>query len=134
MPDLEWLRRNSRLDADYGSKGVLFYACTGQIPTSSDDAAKHAKEYGLKFPILIDHEHAVAKAVGASRTPEAVVLTPDGKVVYRGRIDNKYEQNGKRRDEPTERYLRAALDSHLAGKPVPTSETKAVGCPIHGPK
>jgi len=31
-----------------------------------------------------------------------VVLTPDNKIAYRGRIDDRYVELGKRRIEPTE--------------------------------
>ncbi len=118
------------LAADYGAKGVAVYAVYSDADVTAGIAAKHAREYGLTFPALLDADQKVAKSTGATRTPEAVLLTPAGQVVYRGRIDNKYEPNGKRRDAPTERDLRAALDALLVGKPVPAGQTKAVGCPI----
>lgn len=118
------------LAADYAAKGIALYAVYSDPDVSAADAAKHAKDYALPFPGLLDADQKLAKATGATRTPEAVVLTPTGQVVYRGRIDNKYEPNGKRRDEATVRDLRLALDAVLAGKPVPAEQTKAVGCPI----
>jgi hypothetical protein len=51
-------------------------------------------------------------------------------VLYRGRIDDRVADFGKRRVEPTRRDLRLALDAILAGKPVPARRTKAVGCYI----
>jgi hypothetical protein len=60
--------------------------------------------------------------------PEAAVLAPDGKVVYRGRIDDRYADYGKRRPEPTQRDLRDALDAVLENKPVRAPTTKVIGC------
>jgi hypothetical protein len=58
------------------------------------------------------------------------VLSPSGDVLYRGRIDDRVADFGKRRVEPTRRDLRLALDAILAGKPVQARLTKAVGCYI----
>ncbi len=62
--------------------------------------------------------------------PEAVVVSRDGKLVYRGRIDDRYATSGKRRDEPTTHDLSAAVDAVLAGKAPAVSQTKVFGCPL----
>jgi hypothetical protein len=64
-------------------------------------------------------------------TPEAAVLSPDGKVRYLGRIDNRVADFGKARPQATERDVRDALDAVLAGKPVPHPVTKSIGCAIN---
>jgi hypothetical protein len=53
-----------------------------------------------------------------------------GEVTYRGRIDDRYVDLGKKREAPSQRDLRAALDAALAGRAVLTSRTKAIGCLI----
>src|SRR5262249_22373458 len=54
-------------------------------------AAKHAADYGHgNYPAFVDTKHLLVKAAGATVTPEAAVVLPDGKIAYRGRIDNKY--------------------------------------------
>jgi hypothetical protein len=52
-------------------------------------------------------------------TPEVAVVGPGGALLYRGRIDDLWSDYGKRRQEPTTRDLRAALDAALAGRPTP---------------
>ena len=59
---------------------------------------------------------------GASVTPQAAVLSPDGTVLYLGRIDNRVEDFGKQRPQATVPDLRNALDALLAGKPVGATE------------
>jgi hypothetical protein len=92
-------------------------------------AAKHAADYGHgDYAAFVDTKHALVKAAGATVTPEAVVIGSDGKIAYRGRIDNKYVTWGTSRPEATERDLRSALDAIVQGRPAPVARTKAIGC------
>jgi thiol-disulfide isomerase/thioredoxin len=120
----------ARLAKAYGGKDVLFWGVHCDPDVSADDAARHARDYRLDFPIRLDPEQRLARLTGARVTPEAALLTPDGKVLYHGRIDDRYTPEGKRRDEARTHDLEAALDAVLAGKPVAQAETKAFGCPL----
>jgi thiol-disulfide isomerase/thioredoxin len=117
---------------DYESKGVSFYLVHSDPDLSAADAKKHAADYGFTCPVLIDRKHEIVKRVGATVTPEAVVLGADGKVQYSGRIDDLFVALGKKRYEATTHDLRNALDAILAGKPVAKPHTQAVGCAISG--
>ena len=57
-----------------------------------------------------------------------MVVDSTGKLVYRGRINNFYEDFGKPRRVITQHDLRNALNALLAGKPVPQPRVKAIGC------
>ena len=92
---------------------------------------KHMAEFGHSgYPAVIDGKQVLVKAAGATVTPEATVILPDGKIAYRGRIDNMWATWGQSRREATELDLRNALDQVIAGKSVATPRTKAVGCYI----
>jgi len=92
---------------------------------------KHMSEFGHSgYPAVIDGKQVLVKAVGATVTPEAAVILPDGKIAYRGRIDNMWATWGQSRREATEFDLRVALDQVIAGKAVANPRTKAVGCYI----
>src|SRR6185436_4430790 len=99
---------------------------------TAEKARSHVKDYGFKCGALLDPEHRLVKASGATISPEAAVFLADGTLAYRGRIDDRVADFGKRRVEPTRRDLRLALDAILAGKPVQARLTKAVGCYIPG--
>mgnify|MGYP002622769788 FL=1 len=114
----------------YGPRGVVRYGVHVDPSVSAEVPAAHAKDYGLAFPILLDHEQKLAQMAGARVTPDAIVVTPDGTVRYRGRIDNRYALDGKRRDVPTKHELVDALEAVLAGKQPAVAETKAFGCPL----
>jgi hypothetical protein len=97
---------------------------------TKDAAQKHAREYGLSLPVLLDTKHQLVAATGVTHTPEVAVILKDGTVAYRGRIDDRYPGLGIKRQAPKERDLRDALTAILAGDPVPVSRTDAVGCSI----
>ena len=120
----------ARLAAAYGPRRVAFLGIHPDPEVSAEAAEGHAAEYGLKFPILLDPAQELARQAGVTHTPEAVVLDGDRRVLYRGRIDDRFAEPGKGRAEPTERDLQAALDAILAGKAPPVAETRPVGCPL----
>ena len=97
---------------------------------SAEAIHNHIHEYEYTCPALRDSKHALAMATEASVTPEAVVFDKDWKVVYRGRINNQFEDFGKSREKPTTHDLRDAIDATLAGRTVAEPVTKAIGCYI----
>ncbi len=123
-----------RLRAAYEPKGFAFYVIQTDAGLCAAAAKKHADEYGLKCPVLLDGTNRLAKFCGATVTPQAAVIGADGKVLYIGRIDDLYADYGKRRTQPTERDLSAALDAVAEGKPAPHAGGPAVGCFITGIK
>jgi hypothetical protein len=46
----------------------------------------------MQFAYAVDPQSAVAKAYGATKTPEAFVFDKDGKLVYHGTIDDNHEE------------------------------------------
>jgi hypothetical protein len=94
------------------------------------DVVQHTKEYQFSFPVLFDPHEILVKMTGATTIPSAAVLSPEGTLLYLGRIDNLVEDFNVRRQVPTKFDLREALDAVLAGKPVPRARTTAFGCAI----
>lgn len=119
-----------RLCKDYEAKGVDVFVVHADADVTSEDARKHAKDYQLTCPVLLDPLHLLVKSTGATMAPEAAVVSPTGKVVYLGRIDDLFADYGKRRPEPKEFDLRNALEAFLAGHAVPGPTAKPIGCHI----
>jgi hypothetical protein len=118
-----------RIADAFGSKGVAFRLV---YPSPSEDARairEHMTAYSYAgiADAVRDPKLALVKFAGATVTPEAVVVVA-GKVVYRGRIDDRYVDLGRERPAPTRRDLFDALTAILDGKPVPLAKTQAVGC------
>lgn len=120
----------NRMRAAYEPKGVAFYAVQVDGTVSEAAVKKYAQEYAYSFPMLNDPKLTLARATGATVTPEVAVLSPDGDVLYLGRIDNKVEDLTRPRYAATEPELRNALDAVLAGKAPKQARTRAVGCSI----
>lgn len=126
-----WQSRMVALGNEYMEKGVGVVAVNSNDPTKyPDDDMDHmvaqAKEHGYRFPYVMDTTSGVARAFGATRTPEVFLFDAQGKLVYHGAIDD----NAEKPEEVKKRYLAEALEALVAGKPVPVAETKALGCTI----
>lgn len=120
----------SRLTEEYAKTGVHFYLFHSDRDTKQSEAIKHAKDFSVKAPVILDHDQQIAKRVEARVTPEAFLIDRAGKTRYRGRINDLYADYGKRRPTPKTHDLKDALDSFLAGKKIENPKTKAVGCYI----
>lgn len=120
----------NRMFALYTPRGVAFYAVQGDATVPVEQVRSHVREFGYAFPYLFDPTESLASYTGAGTTPEAAVLSPQGKLLYLGRIDNRLEEYGKQRVKITEFDLRDALDAILLGQPVPHPRTKVLGCAI----
>lgn len=118
------------LAKDYQAKGVGFVAINSNDPKivpgdGFEFMVKRAKDKDLPYPYLFDETQEIAQAYGARVTPHVFLLDAQGKLVYRGRVDDSLEE-GKIKD----RDLSAALEAVVAGKPVQVAETKAFGCGV----
>jgi hypothetical protein len=118
----------SRLTASYTN--FNFFIAQVDPSLTAEAARQHAKDYALHGIICLDGAHKLVDLAGATMTPEAAVFSNDGKLLYRGRIDDTYASVGKKRMTVTKHDLREALDAVAAGKPVPNERTRAVGCYI----
>lgn len=122
------------LDKKYAAKGYPVIAIqpndASAVPDDSyANMQARAKEKGYTFPYLMDESQATAHAFGATRTPHVFVLQKSGAgniVKYIGAIDD----NSDNEKEVKEKYVENAVDALLAGKPVATTSTKAIGCTI----
>jgi len=120
----------NRIEEAYAPRGVRIYAVQGDTTVSDQEVRQHARDFAFRFPVLLDPRQILSRFTGATITPQAAVLAPDGEVLYLGRIDNRVEDFGKVRVQATEFDLRDALDAVLAGRPVPHPRTHAIGCSI----
>src|SRR5579863_4335752 len=121
----------NRTRHDYEARGVAFYAVQADTTIADADVLSHTKDYQFSFPVLFDPQQILAKMTGATTIPSAAVLTPQGTVLYLGRVDNLVEDFNVRRQEATKFDLREALDAVLTGKPVAHPRTKTFGCAIN---
>jgi thiol-disulfide isomerase/thioredoxin len=113
----------------YTAKGVAFFAVYPDRATTADDVRAHRKQFAITMPAVLDPKHEFVKLLGVKVTPEAAVIGKDNTLLYRGRIEDSYEDHGR----PSKNYrkdLRIALSEILAGRKVTERQTAAVGCYI----
>ena len=124
-----------KLQKEYTDKGVVWLTIDSNAPGTEgnitpEQAQKIMAQWKTKqTALLLDPESKVAKLYGAKNTPNMVVISPEGKIVYEGAIDSKASPNPA--DIPSStNYVKAALDESLGGKAVSNAQTKPYGCHI----
>jgi peroxiredoxin len=126
-----WEQRIVEMGNGYSKKGIGVVLVNSNDPSIAEKdtpdliKARH-KERAMAVPYVIDENQVLAKAFGATVTPEAFLFDKGGKLVYHGTIDD----NGKQPDQVTKRYLKDALDAVSSGKAPAVGETKGIGCGI----
>lgn len=126
-----WETRIVELGNASAKRGIGVVAVNANDPSDHKDDAfdgmvARARQRGFQFPYVVDTGSQLAKAFGATRTPEAFLFDAQGKLVYHGTIDDNAEDAAAVKQP----YLRDALESVVAGADVVRKETKALGCSI----
>jgi hypothetical protein len=125
----KWEERISGIGNAYQQKGFGVINANDPGKISEDgfgEMVARAKIRAFGFPYVVDETSEVARAFGATRTPEAFLFDAQGKLVYHGGIDDN-ASDAKAVEVP---YLRNALNALIDGKAIPTKQTKALGCGI----
>lgn len=120
----------ARLRTEFTDKKFDFVLVHADPDVTLDAARKHQQEYQITWPIALDPGNLIARRVNAKVTPEAIVVDSKGEIVYRGRIDDRHQDYGRKRPAPTTHDLQLALAAIRDDRPIPVAETKAVGCVI----
>jgi peroxiredoxin len=126
-----WQTRIAKIGNEAAKQGIGVLAINSNDPSaypedSFDQMKKRAKQLGFQFAYVMDETSDVGRAFGATRTPEAFLFGADGKLVYHGTVDDSPKDEAAVQQP----WLRQAVDAVVAGTPVPTAETKALGCSI----
>ncbi|MBA4018885.1 MAG: hypothetical protein C0483_17085 [Pirellula sp.] len=119
-----------RLAEKFAPQEVALVGVYSELDATRQKTAAHGEEYGLKFPCLLDTEQSLARQAGIRRVLTVIVVDPEGNIVYRGRIDDRWSPEGKRRDVPRTHELEDAVAALLAGEAPAARETPAFGCPL----
>lgn len=87
---------------------------------------KRKERAGMNYPYVVDPGSELARAFGADKTPEFFLFNDNGKLVYRGALDDNAQEPGKVEHQ----YLLSAVEAMLDEEPIETETTKAIGCSI----
>ncbi|UOQ72146.1 redoxin domain-containing protein [Hymenobacter cellulosilyticus] len=127
--------RLNALNSAYSGRGVQFLFINTPINLEATADAADSEKLKMKttgaddYPYLTDEGQKVSTLLGATKTPEAVVLVPAGTgfvIRYKGAIDD----NAQVEAYAKEKYLAQVLDNLLAGRPAGVPDKRAAGCLI----
>ena len=120
----------NNLTKQFSSCGVKFYGVfPGHYGTLQEDL-EFKTNYKISFPLLRDPEKKISSLLHAKVAPEAFLIDRNGKVLYRGRIDDWMYAVGKKRIKINSNDLQNAISESCAGKDVSKPATQAIGCII----
>jgi len=128
------------LKSEARTKELMKYAATkgiGMVILNSNEAYRneddspdamkaYSTKQGYTVPYLIDEKSQLADAFGATRTPEVFLFDGDGKLVYKGAMEDSPASPAESKNI----FLKMAIDNMLAGKKIDPASTKSVGCSI----
>lgn len=123
--------RFKEIQTEYSGRGLSVFAINSNedrhYPEDSfENMVKRVKDKNFNFPYLRDESQEVARAFGATHTPEIFLFDEDRRLAYHGKIDDNWKEPGKVKNK----YLKNAIDELLGGKEVSVPETFTVGCTI----
>lgn len=115
---------------EYGPKGFQLIAInsneTENYPEDNyEEMVKRSRKLGFNFLYLRDDDQSIARAYGATHTPEFFVLDGRRTLRYHGKMDDNKVHSASRIN-----YVRDAADAILAGEEVNETETYSIGCTI----
>jgi hypothetical protein len=115
--------RLREVHAAYGKgQGVVWIAVDGEPSDERKAVLAKMVEIGSFQKMLLDPDQRLSAKVGFDRAAQVAVLDADGRLRYRGSIDDDYKK-------PTRSYVREALAAVSEGREPALAETKPVyGC------
>lgn len=135
-----WDQRLAQIQRDFAAQGVVFLHIDsnvteiGEAPPKVagdqqpyDTIRQHLAKKELPFRVLVDHGNVVADLFQAKTTPHVYVFGKDGRLVYKGLVDD--DQRDKNQDG-RQNHLRDVLGKLVKGEKVEPFATREVGCTI----
>ncbi len=116
---------------EYGSR-ISFQGYFPNFSSKRKKIDQFKETYQVEFPLQTDYYKEQAKKWNAQVTPEAILYNhTTKKIIYQGRIDNKFVRLGKRRNVVTEHELVNAIEQTIASKEVLIQFAEPIGCFIN---
>ncbi|KAA3615903.1 MAG: hypothetical protein DWP94_15080, partial [Flavobacterium sp.] len=115
---------------DYKDNGFTFFLLNSNTQDDPHETSLEASKFDFAAPVLLDNNQLVADALDVKITSEVIVLHPTSReIIFRGPINNRLDY-GAQKNDPTETYLRDALDALLQDKQPVSKEKMTRGCTV----
>lgn len=110
----------------YQDKGVVFYAISASSQFQTDAIRAYREDKGYSLTILDDFRNYYLRDLKVTKAPEFFVINQDGKLVYRGALDDRTH----RLVPGSTNYIKDAIDALQSGLPIKTTTMRAWGCEL----
>ncbi|MBV9406320.1 MAG: redoxin domain-containing protein, partial [Acidobacteriaceae bacterium] len=114
-----------RIANEFAGRGVAFWLVYPDASETTATIEKHMAQYQFPGTAVRDPKRELVKRAHATVAPEAAVFDSAERLLYHGRIDDRYVDIGKARPEAQSHDLENAIAAVLAGRPVAQAETRA---------
>ncbi len=128
---IEYTKTLNSLYSEFG-EDIHFIGYFPNFSSKPNKIEKYKNMYNIEFELHTDYQKIHAKKWKAEVTPEVVLFNhTTSTILYQGRIDNKFEKRGRRRNVVTKHNLRDAIQATLKGTKIVVKSTQPVGCYIN---
>ena len=116
-------KRLAKMSESYGKQGLRFIMVYPTRKTPAEQKVAYHKKAAFRGPMVNDKDASIAKLLRVTKTPEIVLVAKDGKIVFRGGIDD----NPRSVENVKKPYLKTACDDLVAGR-----KLSVTGAPLYG--
>lgn len=119
----------------YTGEGVVWLIICSSAPGkqgnfTQEEWLRRMEAWNVKATaVLLDEDGTVGRAYNARNTPQMVVISADGKLLYNGAIDDKRSASSED-IKGARNYVVEILDALLAGEEFDVPETQPYGCTV----
>ncbi len=110
------------------ARGITWVMVFPEEDVTAEMIRQFQRDYSLPLPAVTADSTEICCALGTTTIPSVVVVDASNRILYRGRIDNRYKGLGTTYGPPSKRDLDEVTDAIAAGKPLPPYATPAIGC------
>lgn len=120
----------NRLWQEFQSQGLAFFLVHADAHISRRVARQHADEYAIGPPVVLDRSGRLVMALKPTHTPQAIVVSTQGELLYSGAIDDRHPAPARASRPVSRRWLHEAVQAVVQQQPLETPRTEPVGCLI----
>lgn len=115
--------RLAKMEKAYAAQGIRFVMVYPTRKTPADQKIAYHRSAGFGASMINDKDASIAKVLAITKTPEVVLATEQGEIVFRGGIDDSPKDEKSVRKN----HLGNACDAVAAGRKV-----KVTSAPLYG--
>ena len=119
-----------RLSQEFRGRGAEFWLVYPDPSSTAQAIEQHRAQFNFPGTVLRDPRHSLVKLAHATTAPEAAVFDSAGKLLYHGRIDDRWVNPGTARPAARTHDLEDAVAAVLAGRRPAQAAAPAVGCSL----